>query len=261
MILCVDVGNSTIKAGVVDGDRVIGVERIPTPADAAAAIEDLELAMRRAASAVLRVDAVAIASVVPAATRAVARAAGEATGRRPLVVDWRTPMPLELAVPLPSRVGVDRLCAAVGALGGRRRHTVVVDAGSAVTVDIVRGGRFLGGVILAGPALALEALARGTGQLPRIDYAGLDDPWPDTFDTTEAAMVLGATLSMVGGVREAARRLEAAAGSVSHRVVTGGFGATLAPGLGRGWILEPHLTLIGLARIARSAPAPTAARG
>lgn len=253
MILCVDVGNSKIKAGVVDGERVIGVERIATPSAPEAAAGDLELAMRRAASAVLRVDAVAIASVVPDATRAVARAAGQATGRRPLVIDHTIDLPLELAVPLPARLGVDRICAAAGALRGRRRNALVVDAGSAVTVDIVRGGRFLGGVIFAGPAVALEALARRTRQLPAIDYSAVDDPWPDSFDVTEPAMILGASVSMVGGVREAARRLEARAGAVTHRVVTGGFGEVLASGLGSGWTYEPHLTLLGIARIARGA--------
>jgi len=249
-VLCVDIGNTSIKCAVVAGDRVLGAEAIATPA-AGADLEALELTLRRVSGAVLEFHGAAITSVVPRLTREVARRVAAVTSQRPFGMEPGVRLPIELAVPIPSRVGFDRICAAVGSLGQRRRSALVVDAGSAITVDRVRDNRFLGGVILAGPALALAALGRSASQLPSIDYASVPDPYPDLIDATETAMVLGATLGMVGGVREAVRRVESLTGTTANRMVTGGFARVLAGRLGGAWRADPHLTLRGLARIAR----------
>jgi type III pantothenate kinase len=250
VILCVDIGNSWIKMAVADESGVLGRERFAT-ASVRHEPGGLELAVRRSSAAVLAVRGALACSVVPEVTREVLKCVGDVLGLRPELVTHEMRFPMEIAVPLPSRVGVDRLCTAAGALGGRRRHAIVADAGSAVTVDLVSGGKYLGGTIFAGPDAALEALHARASQLPGIDFEALVDHWPDSFDTTESAMVLGASLGTVGAIREVARYLERHAGSRPPRFLTGGWAGVLAAGLGAGWTVDADLTLRGLHRVAQ----------
>jgi type III pantothenate kinase len=250
VILCVDVGNSWVKMAVAEESGVLGRERC--------ALEEvrrdaggLELAVRRSTAAVLAVHGAVVCSVVPEVTRRVLSCVGGVVGVRPVLVTHEMRFPMEIAVPLPSRVGVDRLCAAAGALGSRRRHAIVADAGSAVTVDLVSDGKYLGGPIFAGPDAALGALHARTSQLPPIDFAEQEDHWPDSSDTTESAMVLGTSLGTVGAVREAARHLERHAGSRPPRFLTGGWAGVLAARMGAGWTVDPDLSVRGLFRVAQ----------
>ena len=250
MILCVDIGNSWIKMAVADEPGVLGRERFATRA-VHHDLGGLELAVRRSSAAVLAVRAAVACSVVPELTRDVLKCVGDVLGLRPVLVTHEMRFPMEIALPLPSRVGVDRLCVAAGALGGRRRHAIVADAGSAVTVDLVRDGKYLGGAIFAGPDAALDALHARTSQLPAIDFAALEDHWPDSFDTTEGAMVLGASLGTVGAIREVARHLERHAGSRPPRFLTGGWAGVLGAALGPGWTVDTDLAIRGLHRVAQ----------
>ncbi|TWU07875.1 type III pantothenate kinase [Stieleria varia] len=82
----------------------------------------------------------------------------------------RDDVPMPVLVDHPDRLGIDRLVGAFAASELYRPPLVVVDAGSAVTVDWVDArGRFCGGAILPGLGLQLQALARGTDALPQID--------------------------------------------------------------------------------------------
>lgn len=244
MILAVDIGNSRVKCALVDGARVIGREALPTArCDNATTLADM---IRRVATAVLSVERSAVSSVVPPMTVEVLRMIEDQIGDRARLVDYKTRLPFRLDVAAPARVGADRLCAAAGALGARRRNAVIIDAGSAITVDAVRDGVFLGGVIAAGPALALRALGDHASQLPAIDFASLDSPFPKRIDDTHYAMTLGAGLGGVGVIREAVRYVEAIAGATLPRYITGGAAPALLARLPRSWRHDPDLTLKGL---------------
>jgi len=123
---------------------------------------------------------------------------------------------------VPSRVGADRISAAAGTIEPGRRDAIIVDIGSAITVDLVREGRFLGGMIMPGPRTALFALHEHAAQLPRIDYADVGDRFPENIDATEPAMVLGVSLGAAGGILEAVRWLESIEGPVDRHFLTGG---------------------------------------
>jgi type III pantothenate kinase len=247
VIFCVDVGNSAIKCAMVDETRIFGVETVATPRGND--VGDLALTIRRATGAALSADAAAVSSVVPELTYLVCGQISECIAVRPIVVSHEISLPMEVAIPLPASVGADRLCAAVGALEGGHSEAIIIDAGSAITVDIVREGRFLGGVIMPGPATSLYMLSDYARQLPRIEFGGLDDPYPDTFDATETSMVLGASLSATGGIIAAVRFLESRAGRVSRHVVTGGLSGGLMGRLPGTWTYQPELNLRGLYRI------------
>jgi len=124
----------------------------------------------------------------------------------------------------PERVGQDRLYAAAGACALYARDCIVVDAGTALTVDalrVVQGrGSFLGGAIAPGPELAAAALHGGTARLPRVE---LRPGAPALGTVTEDAVRGGVVVGFRGAAGLLVERLAAEAGLGSAPVVlTGG---------------------------------------
>jgi type III pantothenate kinase len=122
-------------------------------------------------------------------------------GDRFLVLDTFTKLPLNVLVAEPDCVGIDRLLDAVAANAAKRRGAaaVVIDAGSAVTVDWVDAeGRFGGGTIFPGLRLMAQTLHDHTALLPLIEIK-MRAPLPGT--STPAAMAAGVFRAVVGGIR------------------------------------------------------------
>jgi type III pantothenate kinase len=159
---------------------------------------------------------------------------------------------LAIACREPARVGRDRLFAARGAFELTRASCLVLDAGTALTVDALRapGGErptFLGGAIAPGPRLLARALAGGTARLEEIDPR----PRPralgrDTHEALEAGVALG----FAGAARELVQRIAAEAGlGEAPLLLTGGARAFLEePGLfgAHPARSEPELVHLGL---------------
>lgn len=243
-MLCVDIGNTSIKLARVEGRRVAGLVRISSGASA----REMARAVERVAGR--GTTRAAIASVRPPSTDVMRRAVQDALGRPPLVITHRTRLPIEIATRRPARVGVDRICAACGALPGRARHALVVDAGSAITVDLVLDRTLAGGLIIPGPQLMLSALHHFTAQLPELSV----DPAGGRFDDTAPAMQTGAEIGAAGAILAAVRFLECRAGRRLPVWVSGGYAGLLSPHFPTTWRRSPHLTLLGLADIARLNP-------
>lgn len=243
MILCVDIGNTSIKLARVNNRRVLGLRTVPASATAG------EIARAVANAARGGVHVAAVSSVKPRATSAVDRAIRRELGIDPLIVTSRVKLPVSIATRRPARVGVDRICAASGALPGRARHAIIIDAGSAITVDLVLDRRFLGGLIMPGPQMMLGALHHFTAQLPELDWTEVRG---DAFDDTESAMRTGAAVGSTGAIKAAVRLLKGHAPGTRIPVwLTGGHAERLGHRLPSGWKYLPNLTLIGLADIAR----------
>ena len=143
-------------------------------------------------------------------------------------------LPLEVRLPRPDMVGVDRLLDALAANRLRRpgRPAVVIDVGTAITVDLVSAeGAFLGGAILPGIAMSARALHEFTDLLPLVDMSELAGPPPALGDETVAAMRSGLFWGAVGAVRQLIDQL---AGDARPQVIlTGGAGPAVAGLLGR----------------------------
>ena len=142
-------------------------------------------------------------------------------------------LPLEVKLPRPDMVGVDRLLDALAANALRQpgRPAVVVDVGTAVTVDLVSAaGAFLGGAILPGIAMSARALHEFTDLLPLVDFSELAAPPPALGTETEAAMRSGLFWGAVGGVRELIGQLAGgAAPGHPHRRGQPGGGPIIGP--------------------------------
>lgn len=160
----------------------------------------------------------------------------------------RIPMQTSLAPPL--TVGADRLLAALGAFSRSGEACVVIDAGTAVTVDYVDGhGTFQGGVIAPGLAMQLRALHEGTAQLPAVEPPRTSEqklPEGACGKTTAEAMLLGCASSIRGLARLLIDKNAELNGSYPRVIATGGDSPLLFE---RDELIEhivPDLVLIGM---------------
>ena len=178
-------------------------------------------------------------------------------GSQPRVVANTDDFPLPIRVDEPRRVGIDRLlnAVAVNELRSANRSAVIVDSGTATTVDVVSiDGAFAGGAILPGLALSAKALHEYTALLPLVSVAELGQTTPESLGrNTREAIRSGLFWGQLGAVKEL---IERQIGSTAEIFVTGGGGALLAEHLPRSRF-EPHLPLQGLVLVAERAALST----
>lgn len=148
----------------------------------------------------------------------------------------------------PRQMGVDRWVAIIGAWAEFKSACLIVDAGTAVTVDVInRDGEHLGGQILPGMALMAKALAAETSDLPEVapkKAASFQDL--DMFTgATRSAIQSGAENAVIGAIERANKTLR----SNAYRpklVLTGGDASRILQALGSSPLHRPHLVLHGL---------------
>jgi type III pantothenate kinase len=234
MLVAVDVGNSQAKAGLFSGPDLVRTARVPPG-----------VPLRESLS--IDPDA-AILVVAVSVTEPGLDALREAAGAAVLVLGRDLPILVPNAYRDPSEVGRDRLAAAAAAHERADGPAVVVDAGSAVTVDAVAGdGTFLGGAIAPGLRAMVEGLARVAPALPA---PGDEGPPAGLPRSTAEALAAGIGWGLAGLVdrlvAEAAAALEAAGEGSPAVLLTGGDADRIAPRLARAAVVAPHLTLHGV---------------
>lgn len=164
-------------------------------------------------------------------------------------------LPLEVALERPDMVGIDRLLDAVAANHLRRpdRPAIIVDLGSAITVDLVSSqGAFLGGVIMPGIGMSARALHEFTDLLPEIKMCELTTPPPPLGTSTVPAMRSGLFWGAVGAIRQLIELLGDQVTGDPEIFLSGGAGLAVAELVGRSVRHVPHLTLAGIALAARA---------
>jgi type III pantothenate kinase len=125
---------------------------------------------------------------------------------------------------------------------------VVVDVGSAITVDLVSpAGVFLGGAILPGIAMSARAMNSFTDLLPRVDMSELAAPPPAVGTATDPAMRSGLFWGAVGAIRQLIERMAFEVGGDPEVFLTGGAAPAVAELLGPHARHVPNLTLSGIA--------------
>ena len=163
-----------------------------------------------------------------------------------VVLEDPAELPLRVDLEKPQAVGIDRLLNAV-AVNARRpagQPALVVDAGSAITVDAVsENGAFLGGAIAVGLGMGARALHEFTYWLPLLEVTEV----PVAIGkSTPEAMRSGLFWGVIGSIHELLRRQRALFSSEPCVYLTGGDAATLAPYLDQVTELVPNLTLQGI---------------
>jgi type III pantothenate kinase len=187
---------------------------------------------------------VVASSVVPDALQVLVDHVGERFDQDALIVGKTIPLPIDVAVTDAKALGVDRACAAAAAYDTLGTACVIVDFGSAVTVDLVDDeGTFLGGAILPGAAMQLAALHGHTAALPVVPVEV--PPLPYGRDTAEA-MQAGVCYGIAGAVRQLVEGYATYLNRWPQVVATGGDLELLAPHCGYLDSLVQHLVLRGI---------------
>lgn len=164
MLLAIDVGNTDITAGLFRGARLVARGRVPTHGSLQALFRSLKARPKE-------LEGVIVSSVVPRATASLKQAL-KRLRLKPWILGENLRAPIKNRTRIPSQVGQDRLANGVAAFHLYGGPAIVVDFGTAVTLDLVSARcEYLGGLIVPGVGIALEALVSRAALLPKIALA------------------------------------------------------------------------------------------
>lgn len=248
MLLALDVGNTEITIGLFAGAELERSWRVTThpsrTADEWAAL--LRAFFSQSGLDITDVDRSIIASVVPSHTEALADGLLDATGTTALIVGPDSPLPIRLDVDEPATVGADRVVNTLAASRLFRVDTIVVDFGTATTLDcITKDGRFLGGIIAPGVKTAGENLVRKAAKLSATE---LHPPARALGKRSDECIRAGLVYGTADAVDGMVRRLKAEwpTREVPRVIATGGYAALIAKHSTEIEEVHPDLTLQGL---------------
>ena len=246
MILAIDIGNSNIVLGCIDGENIIREARMATDliktsdeycAELMSMLQFLEIDRHA-------IDGAIISSVVPPVLNSFKTAIVKLTGKQPLVVGPGIKTGLNILIDNPAMAGGDLIVGAVAALSEYKPPLLIIDMGTATTITAIdKNGSFLGGSIFPGVKISAEALSGKTAQLPAIS---LEMPkraiGRNTIDCMQSGLMMG-TAAMLDGMIE---RMEAELGEKTTVVATGGIARFIIPMCKTDMIYDKDLLLKGL---------------
>jgi type III pantothenate kinase len=241
-LLVVSAGNSRLAIGAFLAGKLEMVSRvaIDRPDQWAAPITD---AWRQFADR----DEVQVAgaSVNPPVIERLEHLVTQITGRHVQWVGRELDIPIHVATQSPRQTGIDRILNIAAAYELMAQPCVVVDAGTAITIDCCNeAGDFLGGAIAPGVAMMLDALHEKTASLPRVELAV---PTGTFGDSTESAIRHGVYVGIRGMVRELVESYATDLGQWPPVIATGGDAKALFEGWELIHAVSPDLLLHGIA--------------
>ena len=246
MILAVDVGNTQTVAGLFDGDVLAAHWRVSSDA----AITADELAVKLGGLLDLagfddsEVDHVIVGSVVPRLTDAWAEVAAMITGEPAMIVGPGLKTGLPIRYDNPHEVGADRIVNGVAAIAEFGAPVLVVDFGTATTIDVIDAdGGYLGGTIAPGLETSAEALFRKAARLFTVDLVA---PEAVIGHNTRASVQSGLVLGQAAMVDGLVRRTWAELGTETRVVATGGLAERMSTLCDTITDVDVDLTLKGL---------------
>lgn len=171
MLLVADIGNTKTLLGLYADERLVSTRRIPTKRDLPAAISDDVMAwLQESGYTCDNISGVAVSCVTPGVIDQFKAMANTLFSCEPLVVTGETPTPLHMSYGTPKTLGADRLLNCVAAIEAHGVPVIVVDLGTATTIDCVNSRKeFLGGAIAPGVGTALQALLLAAPGLPTVE--------------------------------------------------------------------------------------------
>ncbi len=226
MILAIDAGNTTIQGGLFEQDRIVFQFRKTTAVSSSS--DEFGVFFR----SVLRengfdyaaVRDIVCCSVVPSMNHSLSSAFKKYFSLDALFIQAGIKTGLKLKYANPREIGADRIAASIGAVAlYPGRDMIVIDMGTATTVDVVtREREYLGGAILPGLGISVNALSGGTEKLPAVEIVR---PEKVCGSSTVEAIQSGLYYGHAGAIREICAVLErdVFAGRKPRVIGTGGF--------------------------------------
>ena len=250
MLLAIDLGNTNIKYGVFDGDKLLASfrvsSRISRTADEYGSVLVGLLADRDIKKS--DIDGIIFSSVIPALNYTMCHMCEFFFGISPIIVGPGIKTGLNIKAENPREVGADIIVNSVSAFNKYGGPIVVIDFGTATTFDVISEKCELVGVVIApGIKTSLEGLATKTAQLPMVE---LDAPKTVIGKNTKHCMQAGIIFGFAGLVENILRKIRQELGLKEIKVVaTGGLGEIIAKEVKAINTVDRTLTLDGLRQI------------
>lgn len=246
MILAIDMGNSNIVIGCIDDTKTYFVERLSTDQSKTA----LEYAIGFKTVLELysidneEIEGAIISSVVPNLTNVITEAIEKIIGKAPLVVGPGIKTGLNLHMDNPKQVGSDLIVDAVAGINEYGAPLIVIDMGTATTLSVIDKDRnYVGGAILTGLRLSMEALSSKASQLFNVSLeAPKQAIGKNTVDCMKSGIVLGNAACIDGMID----RMEEELGYSAKVISTGGLSHVVIPLCKHEIIIDDTLLLKGL---------------
>lgn len=246
MILAIDIGNTNIVVGCIDDEKIYFIERLSTVRTKTELEYAIDLKTVLDIYHIKRTDieGCIISSVVPQITNVAKLAAEKILKKEALVLGPGVRTGLNILLDNPGEMGADRVADAVAALTYYPVPLVIVDMGTATTVSVVdEKKRYLGGMILPGVRVSLDALTSRASQLSGIS---IEEPkrliGKNTVDCMKSGILYG-NAAAVDGIID---RIEEELGQKVTAIATGGMSKKIIPHCRREIIQDEDLLLKGL---------------
>lgn len=254
MILALDTGNTHTVLGVINKETGEVVKTAQIQTDETQTGHEYAVKIK----AILELegldpsdfDGAIISSVVPQVTVVLAKAVRLICGVEALVLGAGVKTGLNIRLDDPGTIAGDLVATAVAAKELYPLPSIIIDMGTATTVTVVNEeGSYIGGSILPGAGISLEALAGKTALLPNIEFqAPRKVIGTNTIDAMKGGIIYGSAGALDGLIDRFEEEMGTKAGSI---IITGGMGRLIAPYCRHDMIVDNRLLLKGLGIIWR----------
>ena len=256
MILTVDIGNSNIVIGGVEGNEIRFEARLRTDATKTSDEYCIDLKMLLEVYGITNkdIEGSIIASVVPQVLNSMQTAIKKLTGKAALVVGPGLKTGLNIQIENPAQTGADLVVGCVAALREHKAPMIIVDMGTATTMIVLdKNSAMVGGCIMPGVKISMDALTERTALLPGLQ---LDQPKKaigrNTIDCMRSGIMMGAACTIDGMIE----RMEAELGYETTVIATGGIAKFVLPMCKKQIIYDKDLLVKGLAALYRENKRP-----
>ena len=246
MILAVDVGNTNIVIGCCKENKIEFVERLST--DPNATVLEYAISFKN----VLElygigqedIDGAIISSVVPSVTLTIKSAIKKIVNVDSMVIGPGLKTGVNITLDNPAQLGSDLVVDAAAGIAEYPLPLIIFDMGTATTVSVIDENKnYLGGMIIPGVNVSLNAMISQTSQLPRIS---LEPPKRIIGKNTRECMKSGILYSTAASLDGIIDRVESELGKKATVVATGGLAGSIIPHCTKKIILDDELLLKGL---------------
>jgi type III pantothenate kinase len=248
MLLAVDIGNTHIVLGLFESDKLIKDWRIFTDRNKTADQWNVEIGglLNCGNLSWDNIKNVVISSVVPDLTMEIRKLCLKDLGIKPLIVDYSLNTGIKIKLRNPEEAGADRIVNAVAAFEkyGQGRPVIVADYGTATTFDVINSkGEYIGGAILPGVGISVDALFIHAAKLSKIEYKRPSSViGRSTIESMQSGVIFGFASQFDGMVEKMKEEL----GEETFVIATGGLASIIAEECTTINKIDKFLTLEGL---------------
>ncbi len=246
MLLTIDIGNTNIVIGGVDKNKIHFIARLYT--EKKLSYDQYTIQIKNMLDIYnIDIDSIydcIISSVVPPVLDAIIQAVKTLIKKEPIIVGPGIKTGLNILMDNPAQLGSDLVVNSVASLSQFKAPLIIIDMGTATTISVIdKNSNYIGGCIVPGVKISLNALSAMTAQLPHIS---LEDPkkiiGTNTIDCMKSGIILG-NASMIDGM---ITRIEEDLGYNATIVATGGIARHIIPFCKKDIIYDDNLLLKGL---------------